>query len=100
MTVVIPPGQLRYARVVNSGESEEAASADNGTSSSTTGKNVQYTSSRIQDIELKILSVDGRIELDSYIYHAWRYFRCQRNNQDLGSLYDIRLEHYQNTLSS
>lgn len=99
--MVIPPGQMRYARVVGSGKSEEVTSANNRTPFSTTENNVIYTSSRVQDIELKIISVDGRVEPDSTtVSHAWRYFRCQRNNQDLGSLYDVRLEHYANTLSS
>lgn len=37
----------------------------------------------------KILSVDGR-KTGARVANAWRDIRCYRNNQDMGSLWDIR----------
>lgn len=37
----------------------------------------------------KILSVDGR-KAGTRVGNAWRVFRCYRNNQDMGSLWDVR----------
>lgn len=44
-------------------------------------------------LQAKILSIDGRI-IDPPNGNAWKDFRCYRNNQDIGSLWDIRQAWY------
>ena len=46
-------------------------------------------------LEDKIIEIDGRIDpKDAAAASTWRSIRLLRNNQDLGSLFDIREEHY------
>ena len=46
-------------------------------------------------LENKIIEIDGRLDpKDAPIASSWRFIRVQRNNQDLGSLFDMREEFY------
>ena len=54
---------------------------------------VRYTIFNVQMLEDKILKLDGRIKNPPQT-SAWRSFRCQRNNQDMGSLYEIREQYW------
>lgn len=49
-------------------------------------------------LEAKILEVDGRIQ-NSGKYNAWKAIRCNRDNQDMGSLWEMREEYYVHRLS-
>ncbi|KAJ5173785.1 uncharacterized protein N7500_001716 [Penicillium coprophilum] len=42
-----------------------------------------------QALVLKILQIDGRMP-NSRTANAWKEIRCYRNNQDMGSLFDVR----------
>jgi hypothetical protein len=42
-----------------------------------------------QALVLKILAIDGRMP-NGRTANAWKEFRCHRNNQDMGSLFDLR----------
>lgn len=44
-------------------------------------------------LQTKILETDGRIKNPPH-FNAWKTFRCQRNNQDMGSLFELREEYY------
>ena len=46
-------------------------------------------------LENKIIQIDGRMDPnEAPIASSWRFIRVQRNNQDLGSLFDLREEFY------
>lgn len=47
-----------------------------------------------QGLSTKILEVDGRIK-NPPNGNAWKDFRCKRNNQDMGSLFEIRQDYYE-----
>ncbi len=48
-----------------------------------------------QGLENRVIEIDGRMDpKDAPIASSWRYIRVLRNNQDLGSLFDIREELY------
>ncbi|KAL9116795.1 MAG: hypothetical protein Q9187_006677 [Circinaria calcarea] len=49
-------------------------------------------------LESKILEVDGRIQ-SSGKSNAWKVIRCKRDNQDMGSLWEMREEYYVRRLS-
>jgi hypothetical protein len=42
-----------------------------------------------QGLTMKILQIDGRMP-NGRIANAWKSIRCYRNNQDMGSLFDVR----------
>lgn len=50
------------------------------------------TFSTASELEKGILDVDGRPQKPRI--NGWRTFRCIRNNQDIGSLFDLREAHY------
>ena len=54
---------------------------------------VQCKILNIQMLETKILELDGRMK-NLWPHNAWKCFRCQRNNQDMGSLFEIREQYY------
>lgn len=54
---------------------------------------VEHRIYNVQMLEDKILKLDGRIKNPPHT-SAWRSFRCQRNNQDMGSLYEIREQYW------
>ena len=47
-----------------------------------------------QMLSTKILGVDGRIK-NAPNGNAWKDFRCKRDNQDMGSLFEIRQDYYE-----
>ena len=49
---------------------------------------------RPQELERKIIELDGRHPEGLKSTNAWKYFRCHRDNQDIGSLFEIREEYY------
>ena len=49
-------------------------------------------------LEAKILEVEGRIQ-SSGKHNAWKAIRCKRDNQDMGSLWEMREEYYVHRLS-
>lgn len=53
---------------------------------------VRYTISNVRMLEDKIIELDGRTPKSKH--NAWLAFRCQRDNQDLGSLFEVRQEYY------
>ena len=48
----------------------------------------------LQALEKKILELDGRAKPGSRTASTWRDIRCHRNEQDIGSLFEIRDEYY------
>lgn len=49
----------------------------------------------LQQLEKRVLEIDGRLnpkEIPSV--NAWRFTRCKRNNQDLGTLFEMREDFY------
>ncbi|KAL8768860.1 MAG: hypothetical protein Q9209_005041 [Squamulea sp. 1 TL-2023] len=55
---------------------------------------IYYTISTLWSLEKKIIQIDGRVNPDSRTASAWRDIRCLRNEQDLGSLFEMRDEYY------
>ena len=47
-----------------------------------------------QALSTKILEVDGRVK-NPPNGNAWKDFRCKRDNQDMGSLFEIRQDYYE-----
>jgi len=47
-----------------------------------------------QGLSTKILEVDGRVT-NPPNGNAWKDFRCKRDNQDMGSLFEIRQDYYE-----
>lgn len=47
-----------------------------------------------QALSKTILEVDGRIK-NPPNGNAWKEFRCKRDNQDMGSLFEIRQDYYE-----
>lgn len=54
---------------------------------------VHHTIYNVHMLEDKILELDGRIR-DPPHFNSWKFFRCQRDNQDMGSLFEIREQYY------
>lgn len=49
----------------------------------------------LQQLETRVLEIDGRVDPKSVpAVNAWRFIRCKRNNQDLGTLFEMREEFY------
>ena len=50
----------------------------------------------LSQLEVKILEVDGRLNLNEIrpSINPWKALRAKRNNQDLGSLFEMREEFY------
>lgn len=93
LTFAIPPGQLRYARKVSQDLSGNDVDSGEGASASTEEDVVLFTAKSVRALELKILNIDGRFSNPSH-RNPWMHIRCQRNNQDIGSLFDMREEYY------
>ncbi|KAL8787653.1 MAG: hypothetical protein Q9213_002084 [Squamulea squamosa] len=55
---------------------------------------IYYTISTLWSLEKKIIQIDGRVNPESRTASAWRDIRCLRNEQDLGSLFEMRDEYY------
>lgn len=93
LTFAIPPGTLRHARKITQDNSQKA-----GGQGLATGPDeedvVRYTVFNVQMLENKILELDGRTSPPYTRGNAWKQFRCQRDNQDMGSLYEVREGYY------
>ncbi|KAL8916983.1 MAG: hypothetical protein Q9208_008238 [Pyrenodesmia sp. 3 TL-2023] len=55
---------------------------------------ILYTTTGLWDLEKEILKVDGRVKPGSRTASTWRVIRCRRNEQDMGSLFEMRDEYY------
>ncbi|KAL8707160.1 MAG: hypothetical protein Q9220_007772 [cf. Caloplaca sp. 1 TL-2023] len=72
-----------------------AAGGSNKTSSFTKEYDViLYEISGLYALERKILEFDGRAKPGSRTGSTWRDIRCRRNEQDMGSLFEMRDEYY------
>ena len=51
--------------------------------------------SYLTQLEHKVVDIDGRFQSkDMSVQNSWKIFRCTRDNQDLGTLFEIREEFY------
>ena len=58
-------------------------------------EDILRTISSLTDLENKIIDIDGRLSSkDTPVQNAWKNFRGIRDNQDLGSLFEMREEFY------
>ncbi|KAL8898864.1 MAG: hypothetical protein Q9207_006484 [Kuettlingeria erythrocarpa] len=55
---------------------------------------ILYTTAGLWDLEKEILKIDGRVKAGSRTASTWRVIRCRRNEQDMGSLFEMRDEYY------
>ncbi len=55
---------------------------------------ILYTTTGLWDLEKEILKIDGRVKAGSRTASTWRVIRCRRNEQDMGSLFEMRDEYY------
>lgn len=60
---------------------------------------ILYTTTGLHDLEKKILQIDGRAKPGSRTDSTWRRIRCRRDNQDVGSLFEMRDEYYANKVA-
>ena len=109
MTFSIPPGQRKFPVVHDSiavatdkmelvnTEDTISVAHQNGEQASTSDPPIIFTIEGPQNgpqaLEKKILQVDGRIE-NPPNGNAWKVIRCKRDNQDMGSLWEMREEFY------
>ncbi|KAG8531988.1 uncharacterized protein KY384_003624 [Bacidia gigantensis] len=50
--------------------------------------------STLAELEKRIIEIDGRVDKSTRIVNSWKAMRGKRNNQDLGSLFEMREEFY------
>ncbi|KAL8720023.1 MAG: hypothetical protein Q9181_007975 [Wetmoreana brouardii] len=63
--------------------------------SPTTGYNViLFSTTGLLALEKKILAIDGRAKPGARTNSPWRDIRCYREEQDMGSLFEMREEYY------
>ncbi|KAL8999148.1 MAG: hypothetical protein Q9169_001927 [Polycauliona sp. 2 TL-2023] len=55
---------------------------------------IHFTISTLFPLEKKIIEIDGRLPSTTRTASAWRDIRCRRNEQDMGSLFEMRDEYY------
>ncbi|KAL8654644.1 MAG: hypothetical protein Q9226_003350 [Calogaya cf. arnoldii] len=55
---------------------------------------IHFTTSTLWPLEKKIIEIDGRLPSSMRTASAWRDIRCRRNEQDMGSLFEMRDEYY------
>lgn len=55
---------------------------------------IQFTISTLFPLEKKIIEIDGRLPSTTRTASTWRDIRCRRNEQDMGSLFEMRDEYY------
>ncbi|KAI4279483.1 MAG: hypothetical protein L6R38_005030 [Xanthoria sp. 2 TBL-2021] len=55
---------------------------------------VHFTISTLWSLEKKIIEIDSRLPSSTRTASAWRDIRCRRNEQDMGSLFEMRDEYY------
>ncbi|MCJ1238429.1 hypothetical protein MMC14_006418 [Varicellaria rhodocarpa] len=109
LTFSIPPGQLKYHvrqavpiedQMEDAEHPEETGSADEEAPPIPTEEPTIFTPLTANTLGNKILEVDGRIQKPIVAYNAWMAFRCKRDNQDMGGLWDLREEYYNRNFSS
>ena len=54
---------------------------------------ISFTLTSLRSLETKILEIDGRVTRPPN-GNAWKVIRAKRNNQDMGSLWEMREEYY------
>ena len=80
----------------------ELEGVDHNSSTSTTASAINsddaviHEISTLSQLEVKILDIDGRLNLNEVrpSINPWKALRGKRNNQDLGSLFEMREEFY------
>lgn len=95
ITLAIPPGRLRYARE-SAQEPDDTACSDQAEAAAPESNVVLCTVETVRPLEAKIFEIDGRIS-DASHRNPWKFFRCERNNQDMGSLFDMRESYFYRT---
>ncbi|KAL8670510.1 MAG: hypothetical protein Q9168_004962 [Polycauliona sp. 1 TL-2023] len=55
---------------------------------------IQFTISTLMPLEKKIIEIDGRLPSSMRTASTWRDIRCRRDEQDMGSLFEMRDEYY------
>lgn len=55
---------------------------------------ILYTTTGLWELEKEILKIDGRVKPGSRTASTWRVIRCRRDEQDMGSLFEMRDEYY------
>lgn len=96
LTLAIPPGELRYARNVAQAPTHDPLDPAGVVSAATQEDVILCTIENVRALEHKILEVDGRVTKPSN-RNAWKMIRCQRDNQDMGSLFEVREAYYLRT---
>lgn len=91
LTFAIPPGTLRHARIIPHEKVEEEEGQD--LKAKPQEDVVLFTADKVRTLEDKILQLDGRF-VNPQNHNAWKNIRCQRQNQDLGSLFEVREDYY------
>ncbi|KAL8741599.1 MAG: hypothetical protein Q9190_005809 [Brigantiaea leucoxantha] len=100
ITLAIPPAQLKFARL-NSNPDQTLSSPSAPFTADTTNENadpstydaIPLTITTLTTLERKILAIDGR-NPQGRSPNTWRVTRCFRNEQDLGSLFEMRDAYY------
>lgn len=97
-----PPGdEIRGVTALNGANKNGASSPKDGSHSSPSATSAEQEEdtllsiSMLTQLEKKILDLDGRINSnDMTVSNTWKNFRGVRNNQDLGTLFEMREEFY------
>ena len=97
-----PPDQVTHKTMeVEDMEPNEASANANGDQPSTTvfhkeeEEDIIHSISNLTQLEHKIVDIDGRFNSKELsIQNTWKNFRGIRNNQDLGSLFEMREDFY------
>lgn len=79
------------SRITKQRKTEELASSQdtNNMITNEMGEIILPNISTPHSLVIKILQIDGR-KPNGRTANAWKEFRCYRNNQDMGSLFDVR----------
>lgn len=71
----------------NGGNPSSAARSEN--------EDTLHEISNLTQLEHKLVDIDGRFQSKEIsVQNTWKTFRCSRNNQDMGTLFEIREEFY------
>lgn len=94
-----PPGEeIRGATASKGGNTDGTSSQTDGGHSSTSAEQEEdtlHTISMLTQLEKKIVEIDGHFNSnDLAVANTWKSFRGIRNNQDLGTLFEMREEFY------
>ncbi|KAL8695762.1 MAG: hypothetical protein Q9224_003178 [Gallowayella concinna] len=99
VTAVPVETELETSTPNNRIETTEATttSIDNGNGAVSIARDydvILWKGAGLYALERKIIEIDGRVKPDSRTASTWRDIRCRRNEQDLGSLFEMRDEYY------